>query len=372
MISMRNELEVEAASLLCVGFQGQGLTPELEGLFARGVRGVILFSRNVGEAENVFELTRSIKMLAAEPIVVAVDQEGGQVQRLRRGFTELPPLRALGATREPELAVAVGRLLGSELRAVGIDWNFAPVLDVDTNPNNPVIGPRAFGAEPALVAELGVALAAGLASAGVAACGKHFPGHGDTELDSHLALPRVDHDWPRLEQVELLPFRAAIRAEIPALMTAHVVFSPLDAELPATLSAAVITGLLRTQLGYEGVVVSDDLEMKSIVDHFGIDEAIVRGVAAGVDQFLVCHSATRMHAAIDALIHAVESGELSRERLRSASQRLQRFRARWAAPPAERFDAAALRKPEHLALAERLAAGSTEGFGPDPTEPRKS
>lgn len=365
---MNSELRSRIAGLLCVGFRGTSPPIELAELVERGVRSVILFSRNLSEPEGVVELTAAIKRLSAEPMVIAVDQEGGPVQRLRRGFTELPALRALGASESPQLATRVGALLGRELRAVGIDWNFAPVLDVDTNPANPVIGARASSSDPELVARLGVALAAGLTSAGVAPCGKHFPGHGDTELDSHLALPKLSHSLERLERVELVPFRAAAEANIASIMTAHVVFTPLDADYPATLSAKVVRGLLREKLGYRGLVVSDDLEMKAIVEHFGIEEAIVRGLLAGVDMFLVCHSQERMHAAIDAVIRAVEKGTLPLEIVESASERQRAFVQRWAAPARSDVEPGVLRCDEHLQVAtllERFARGSIQH---DPTE----
>jgi beta-N-acetylhexosaminidase len=364
-----SSLASHAAGLLCVGFQGAEVSPELRELVARGVRSVVLFSRNVGDTpEAVFALTRAIKALSEEPILVAVDQEGGLVQRLRRGFTELPPLAALGETASAELAFATGALLGRELAAVGIDWNFAPVVDVDTNPQNPVIGRRSLGRDPALVARLGVALARGLTSQGVAACAKHFPGHGDTVLDSHLALPRLEHSLERLEAVELVPFVAAIADGIPAIMTAHVVFSALDAALPATLSRAVLSGLLRQRLGYDGLVVSDDLEMKAVVDHFGIEEAMLRGIQAGVDVFLICHKPARMHAAIDSVVRSVERGDLPFGSVLRASERRRAFAARWAAAARDKPDLSALRRRDHLELAERLGKLAITSAGHDPTE----
>jgi beta-N-acetylhexosaminidase len=337
-------------------------------LVTRGVRSVILFSRNVTHPEGVLELTRAIKRLTPEALSIAVDQEGGAVQRLRSGFNELPAMRALGASGDAALAKRVGALLGRELRAVGIDWDFAPVLDVDTNPNNPVIGARALSSDPEAVAQLGTALAAGLQSVGVAACGKHFPGHGDTELDSHLALPKLDHTLERLERVELVPFRAAARTGMASLMTAHVVFAPIDARYPATLSEPVLNGVLRRHLGYRGLVVSDDLEMKAIIEHYGIDDAIVRGLLAGVDLFLICHSPERMHAAIDAVIHAIETGKLPLSVVETALRRNHEFRSQWAAPPPERLLPGILRCDDHLQIAAELSRFAERKLAPDPTE----
>ncbi|MFO7181214.1 MAG: beta-N-acetylhexosaminidase [Pseudomonadota bacterium] len=352
---MPSALEARAARLFCVGFRGLAPSPELAELTRRGVRSVVLFARNVGEPRDVAELTRAIKRLAPEPIAIAVDQEGGNVRRLRRGFTQIPCMRAVGRTGDAELATATGRLLGAELRAVGIDVAFAPVLDVDTNPNNPVIGARSFGSDPELVARLGIALAAGIQSAGVAACGKHFPGHGDTDLDSHLALPRLAHPRERVDAVELVPFRRAAEAGIASMMTAHVVFSALDAGLPATLSRTVMS-ILREDIGYDGLVISDDLEMRAIVDHFGLEEAVLLGLEASIDLFLVCHTPERMHRAIDAVIHGVESGRIAADRLDRAVARVDRFLARWAAPADAPRALEILRSAEHRALEARLAA----------------
>ena len=353
--------------LLCVGFHGTRVPTELRELVARGVRSVVLFSRNLGAPEQVRDLISEIKALTDEPLLVAVDQEGGAVQRLREGFTRLPPMRAIGSAEDPELAMRIGQLVGTELRAVGVDWDFAPVLDVDTNPHNPVIGARAFHQQADWVARLGLAFAAGLERAGVAACGKHFPGHGDTDLDSHLALPRLAHESARLAAIELLPFRAAAQAKLPSLMTAHVVFSELDSEVPATLSPAVLSGLLRQQLGYDGVVISDDLEMRAVLDHFGVETAAVRAVAAGIDALLVCHSAERAHAAIDALERARRVGDLPEARGNEALSRLQALARRYAAPVPDKNALALLQSPEHRALAERWSQWAATSSPRDPT-----
>ncbi|HYP74622.1 MAG TPA: beta-N-acetylhexosaminidase [Polyangiaceae bacterium] len=361
---MASELETQAARLFTVGFHGQTVSADLNLLLRRGVSGVVVFSRNVGEPAEVAATTLAIKLAAGRPIVIALDQEGGKVQRLRRGFSELPTMRALGETRSAPLAREVGALIGRELRAVGFDLNYAPVLDIDTNPDNPVIGSRSFARTPELVSELAIALAQGLESVGIAACGKHFPGHGDTQQDSHLALPRLSHSLQRLQQVELRPFAAAVEAGIPALMTAHVVFEPLDPLYPATMSRAVLHRLLREQLRYDGLVVTDDLEMRAIADHYAVEETVVRGLDAGVDQFLCCHTAELAHRAIDAVIHAVESGTVSREQLATANRRIQSFGARYARPACAAPDLSVLRCDAHLALLDRVSRGAA---GADPT-----
>jgi beta-N-acetylhexosaminidase len=347
------DLPAAAARLFTVGFAGLAVDRELEALLDRGVGGVVLFSRNVGAAADVGELTRAIKRRAGRPLLVAVDQEGGSVSRLRNGFTRLPPLRALGERGDAALARELGRVVGSELAAVGIDWDFAPVLDVDTNPKNPVIGARSLGADPARVAELGVAFAAGLVERGVAACAKHFPGHGDTLQDSHHELPRLPHSLERLERIELAPFRAAIAAGVPSIMAAHIVFEALDAELPASMSPAVLA-LLRQRLGYDGIVVTDDLEMKAIADHFALEDVVLRGLSAGVDVFLVCHTAELAHRGIAAVVRAVRAGRVSEATLKLALERVTRFAARFAHPPLESSDLSSLDGEPHRTVVARL------------------
>ena len=358
-------LDKEVAGLFCVGFHGTSPSPEVLELVRRGVHGVILFGRNVEDAEQVASLVAELKRAAGRPLLVAVDQEGGRVARLRapQGFTELPPMRALGRTGDPELAREVGALLGRELRAVGIDQDFAPVVDVDTNPANPVIGDRSFGSDPVLVGRMGGALAQGLQSRGVAACAKHFPGHGDTSQDSHQVLPHLPHPLARLAQVELVPFRALASAGVASTMTAHVVFDALDDRLPATLCRPALD-LLRERCGFGGCVISDDLEMKAVADHFPLEEAVPAAVAAGVDALLVCHRADRQHLAVDALRGAMERGAVSRERLAEARARVAAL-LRFAGPaPDPRVARAALRTEDGLRLAARIPPLEA---GADPT-----
>ena len=361
---MTSDLETQAARLFTVGFHGRTISDDLSRLLARGVGGVILFSRNVGQPAEVLETTSSIKRRAGRPVLISLDQEGGKVARLRQGFSEVPSMRALGETGSAALTREVGALIGRELRAVGFDMNYAPVLDVDTNPDNPVIGSRSFGRTPERVSELGVALAAGLESVGIAACGKHFPGHGDTSRDSHLELPRLAHSLERLQQVELQPFAAAVKAGIPSLMTAHVIFEPLDPLYPATMSHAVLHGLLREKMGYDGLVVTDDLEMRAIADHYSVEDTVVRGLNAGVDQFLCCHTAELAQRAIEAVIHAVEAGTVSRETLATANRRVRTITERYARPAPAMPDLTVLRCDAHLALVERVAQGAEAA---DPT-----
>jgi beta-N-acetylhexosaminidase len=331
-----------AGQVLVAGFAGREIPRSLaEDLARRELGGVILFRRNVGNPAEVAALIGEVARAgpADTPPFVAVDQEGGRVARLGPPVVSLPPMRALGAIDDPELTERAARALGRQLAALGFDVDFAPVLDVDTNPDNPVIGDRAFGTAPDVVERHGLAFARGLADAGVIACGKHFPGHGDTELDSHLALPRLSHARERLDAVELAPFRAAC-GQIPMLMTAHVIFDALDASVPATLSRQVMTGLLRDELGYDGVIVSDDLEMKAVSERWGVAESAVRAIDAGCDVLLVCSDLAAMAAARDALARRAEESSAFADRLAEAAARSLALRRR--VPPAPILDPIAL------------------------------
>ncbi len=280
----------QPGQLLFAGFQGTELPREIAELLGQGrLGGVILFSRNIGDPAQVRALTAALHAAAPPeaPVLLAIDQEGGRVQRLRAPWTVWPPMRVLGERDEPDTTAAVATALARELADLGIGLDFAPVVDVDTNPNNPVIGDRSFARDPSRVGRHAAAFITAMQAAGVAACAKHFPGHGDTLTDSHLELPRLEHDLDRLREVELPPFRAAVAAGVASVMTAHVLFPRLDRQRPATLAPEVMQ-ILRGELNYDGVVFSDDLEMKAVADHFA-PEPLVRGcLEAGCDGVLVC------------------------------------------------------------------------------------
>ncbi|MBM4112153.1 MAG: beta-N-acetylhexosaminidase [Phycisphaerae bacterium] len=323
----------DALGLLCIGFEGTELDSTTALLLRDCAAGVVLFARNFVNREQVRGLISEVRRAAgSRPLIVAVDHEGGRVQRFRgAGFTDLPAARALGAGGDASAVRRVAETAARELRAVGVNLDFAPVLDVDSNPANPVIGERSCSRDPGVVARLGAEFVRALQEAGVAACGKHFPGHGDTHLDSHLDLPRLPHDRARLESIELPPFRAAIDAGVASIMTAHVVFDAIDPGVPATLSAAAIDGLLRRELGFDGMVVSDDLDMKAIADRFEVGAAAVRSVAAGCDLLLCCRSAENRDRAIAALAEAIESGALPRSRVARSLERIRAVADRFGA-----------------------------------------
>ncbi len=319
--------------LIGVGFDGLVAPDRLRRRIAEGRVGwVILFARNVESPGQVAELCGALQAAAPPetPLGIAVDQEGGRVRRLREPWPAWPAARVLGDTGAPDRAREVGEAMGAELAACGIHLNLAPVLDVHTNPANPVIGDRSFGSEVERVIALAGAYAEGLAQAEVAACGKHFPGHGDTHLDSHTDLPVVDHPAERLQAVELAPF-AALSSALPALMSAHVIFSTWDPDRPATLSPALIEGQLRGRLGFEGVVFSDDMEMKAVADRHS-PEALAEGsVLAGVDVISNCHDPARQERTLAALVRRAGQDAAFATRIEAAAARVATLKARWVA-----------------------------------------
>src|SRR4051795_8366925 len=273
----------EVGQLLIAGFDGHQIPVELRALAREfGLGGVILFARNVADPEQVAEVAFEASRLVPElPLWVSIDQEGGRGARLKAPFTEWPPMATLGRSGDVGLAERFARALAAELRAVGVTLDYAPVLDVHTNSRNPVIGDRALSGKAEEVARFGAALIETLQTEGIAACGKHFPGHGDTSTDSHFELPLVEHPPDRLRRVEFVPFRAAVDAGVATIMTAHVLVPSLDEKRPASLSRKIVFDLLRDELHYEGVILSDDLEMKAIAAGFAVPQAAVMAIEAG-------------------------------------------------------------------------------------------
>ena len=316
--------------LLIAGFDGLTVLDHIREMAKkRGLAGVILFKRNIESLEQMVALSRELHGLFESPPLVSIDHEGGKVFRPDEPFTRFPGNDVTGRMGA-EIVKAVGAAMARELKAVGINWNFAPVVDVNSNPDNPVIGSRSFGSDPELVGRMGCALIRGLQEEGVAACAKHFPGHGDTSTDSHKTLPVVARPRQDLEQIELPPFRKTIECGVASIMTAHVLYRSLDAARPATLSPDIIRGLLRSQMGYNGVVVSDDLEMKGIANDRSVADAAVEAIAAGVDVLLICRSADAQNQALDALGRAVRSGDLAEERVKEALARVNALASRFA------------------------------------------
>ncbi len=295
------------------------------------------------------------------PLWVSVDQEGGRVARLKAPFTEWPPMMTLGRSGDERLAARFASALAAELKAVGITLDYTPVLDIHTNPKNPVIGDRALADRADEVARLGRTIITTLQDAGVAACGKHFPGHGDTSTDSHHELPLIEHPPDRLEAVELVPFRAAIEAGVASIMTAHILIPAFDEERPGTLSPAIVDELLKKKLGYGGLVLSDDLEMRAISGRYGVADATVAAIAAGCDAVLMCGASQETQGtALEAIIRAVEKGTLPLKRVEDALARHRRVKERFLlSAPARPLTGPALRaalgRDEHQAVAAEMA-----------------
>ena len=360
---MSKRIRRHVGQLIVAGFAGPTIPVELASLAREfDLGGVILFARNIEEPGQVAELAFEAGRLSRElPVWVSVDQEGGRVARLRSPFTEWPPMITLGRSGDSALAERFAHALAAELKAIGVTLDYAPVLDVDSNPDNSVIGDRALSRESADVARLGGVIIEALQSSGVAACGKHFPGHGDTAVDSHEDLPVVEHPPERLRAVELEPFREAIRRRVAVIMTAHVLYPALDESAAATLSAPIVSGILREELGFDGLIATDDMQMGAIAKHHPVPEATVQAVAAGCDMVLLCGTeADGQVAALEAIIRAVESETLSARRIDDALDRQRLAKGRflgWARnwrPPTASSLRAMLGCGEHVSVAEEM------------------
>jgi beta-N-acetylhexosaminidase len=300
------------------------------------VGGIIFFGRNIGKPEEVLNLTTVLQQKAKDsgqdhPLLICIDQENGVVRRLGEGSTVFPGAMLLGATHEPKHAYAMGLATGKELKAQGINWNLAPTVDVNNNPLNPVIGVRSYGETAELVSAFGKAAMKGMQDAGVVTTLKHFPGHGDTDLDSHLELPTITHDMERLEAVELAPFKECIAEGADTVMSAHVYFPAIEKRegVPATLSKNVLTGLLREKLGFQGVITTDCMEMKAIADTIGTARGAVEAIKAGVDLVMISHLHNLQKDAIEAVVQAVESGEIEEGMIDAAYQRVHRLKEKY-------------------------------------------
>lgn len=325
------------ASLFMVGFEGITVPDALQDLLRAGLGGVILFKRNIASLPQLRDLTAELRGIAQRPLLIGVDHEGGRVFRLPKPFTQVPPLRTLGHYAKchsdgPVLAFQIAKMMATELAAVGINVNFAPVLDINTNLQNPIIGDRAFGADRDLVTALGRAMVRGCAEGGVAACGKHFPGHGDTGQDSHLTLPTLPHTWDRLRQFELAPFAAAIKEGVPMIMPGHLLYGAIDAANPIPFSERAIHGLLREEMHFNGVIVTDDLEMGALKKICPLEDAAVRSLRAGCDLAMICRDTAAAARAIQHVEAAVTSGQLDSIRLEQSTARIASLSARYANP----------------------------------------
>ncbi|MDD2575487.1 MAG: beta-N-acetylhexosaminidase [Acholeplasmataceae bacterium] len=331
MIKITNlTLEEKIGQLLMVGFEGQTLSESTIDMIKKyKIGNIIHFTRNIGTTEQIFQLNKDLQKLIIEttgiPALISVDQEGGMVTRIYDKATVFPGAMTIAATDNENNAYLSGLYMGEELDALGFNMNFAPVLDVNNNPNNPVIGVRSFSDNPEKVSKYTKAFIDGLQNK-VIATGKHFPGHGDTHVDSHLGLPRVDHSLTRLHEVELVPFKDAISNNIGAIMSAHIIYKITNDNLPATLSKNALTGLLREELKFEGLIVTDGMEMKAIWDNYGAEESAVPAILAGANMVLYCHYEDQQRRVCELIKEAVLNGTLPIEVLDERVSRILRVK----------------------------------------------
>ena len=355
---MTLSIEQKVGHMMQVGFDGLTAPAHiLDWLAAGRIGGVYLFARNIASPAQVHDLVAECRAAADYPILVGIDQEGGTVARLRDGFSESPGNMALGAAGEARLAEDVAAMLGRELAALGINWNFAPVADIAHQRENPSVGTRSVGRDARLASDIVAAQVRGYQRAGVAATVKHFPGLGNTVIDTHVGMARVRGSLDYLYEDDLAPFRAAIANDVACVMLTHVIYDELDT-LPATLSRRIVTGLLREELGFAGAVATDCMEMTAITEAFGAGESAVMNVLAGVDLPLFSHTRARQEAAYDAVLAAAQSGRIAESRFDESLARIDAMKARYplhGAPGLDVVDCAA-----HHELSQRAArAGIT-------------
>jgi beta-N-acetylhexosaminidase len=344
--------------LFIMGFSGLELSEDTSNFISQAqIGGVLLFAHNYENPGQVAELSNQVQECRTQlPLWVSVDHEGGKVQRFRKGFTRFPEAATVGALDSPKLAFEVGEAMARELRAVGVNLNFCPVADIATNPKNPVIGNRAYGSDEDTVSKMITAIARGHLVQGVQPCLKHFPGHGDTSSDSHFALPKVDTTLETLQEREFKPFLKAFRSRCSMVMTAHIIVSKIDPKRPATLSPLILRDILRAQCRYTKVIVSDDMEMKAIADHFGAEDAPRMALEAGCDQLIYRSESAARHA-YEALVHALEKGQLDPEIVLASEKRVKALKKEFlpSYQPATISEVSKkLCTPEHLALIQKI------------------
>lgn len=322
-------LEEKIGQMFMVGFSGKEPSVEIQTMIEQyHVGGVIYFTRNIESPEQVHRLSSELqRFVPTNPLFISIDQEGGMVARITEGVTLSPGNMALGATQNKEAVYQLNKIVASELTALGINMNFSPCIDVNNNPKNPVIGVRSYGEDPYFVAAMGNQAIDGLQSENVSAVIKHFPGHGDTNVDSHLSLPVISHSLERLKELELIPFASAIKQGVDAVMVAHVSFPAIEPDnVPATLSKRMINGLLRNYLQYDGVVMTDCMEMNAIINYYGIEEAAIHAIEAGNDIVLISHTFERQERALKAVIAAVNDGRITEETINQSVERILRLK----------------------------------------------
>ncbi len=323
-------LEEKVGQLLIVGFEGRELddntVSHIEDL---GVGGIIFFSRNIDSKEQVNLLVEELNHISNIPLFLSIDEEGGVVSRLPQEYDKLPDSINIGNTRDVDLALEYGELLGNRVQSLGLNLNFAPVMDIHSNPSNPVIGKRSFGTTAEIVSETGNNVAQGIRNTNVIPSIKHFPGHGDTSTDSHMELPIIDKDLEDIRNFELIPFKDAIDQGIEMIMSAHILIPSIDEEYPATLSGKILGDILRDEMGYEGVIISDDMTMGAIVNNYSLEDASIDFLKAGGDILLVCHGVDNPKLVFNKIMESIEIGELTEDEIDAKVYRILELKNRF-------------------------------------------
>lgn len=327
-----DQIRRRVGQMFMIGFNGKIVDDTLKKLIQDYyVGGIVLFERNIESPEQIADLTNHIQSLSKTPLFIAVDQEGGRVIRLKEPFTQFGTPTLFAKVNSPKLTFEAYYAMALELRAVGINFNFAPVVDVNTNPENPVIGDRAFGQDPETVSRIASGAIRGLQRGGVIACAKHFPGHGDTKADSHLELPIINHPLVRLKHIEWVPFDRVIRGGVETVMTAHILNPNLDPDFPATLSKKTIS-FLRNDLRFQKIIITDDLEMKAIAERYPIEEATLKAIEADIDIMMICHTFDKQVKAIETALRQVLELKIPVRRIELSSERITKVRNRYMLP----------------------------------------
>ncbi|HLU23129.1 MAG TPA: beta-N-acetylhexosaminidase [Bacillaceae bacterium] len=326
-------LEEKVGQMIFAGIDDTVLNENTKTLISKyNVGGLIFYGDNLQNPEQSVELLNDVKTTNLDnrfPLFLGIDQEGGRVTRLPGNIVEMPTNQQIGEIGNERFSYDFGELLGQQLNAFGFNMNFAPVLDVNSNPNNPVIGDRSFGNNVDIVSKLGIQTMKGIEAQHVIPVVKHFPGHGDTSVDSHLELPIVDKTREEINELEIIPFQKAINEGTDVVMVAHILLPKIDPTYPSSMSTPIISGILREELQFNGVVMTDDMTMNAIMDHYGIGEAIVESVKAGSDIVLIAHDFSKVITAIDALVSAVESGEISESRINESVERIIKLKQKY-------------------------------------------
>jgi beta-N-acetylhexosaminidase len=323
----KSEWPSEVLERFVLGFDGGRVTEDLASLLEGGLAGVAIYARNYRSVEELRALAAEIRRAARRPVLIGMDQEGGSGRfALAPPFTAWPSASALGRIGDAALVEQIARAVGREVRAAGANLDFVPMLDLHIQAESPITRERSFGADPGLVARMGRAFARGLRAGGVLACAKHFPGHGDTQIDPHLDLPTFSGTIDRLEATELIPFAAAVAESVPLIMTAHILLPQVDSERPASLSRRILTGLLRERMGFGGAIIADDLGMGAIAKTFSAGQAAVETFAAGTDLAMLCHDESAIAPAIDAVARARYEGRFDAGEWRASGARIERLR----------------------------------------------